>query len=326
MSALCAAREPEPGISKVHFDLYGNYLVVVRGTLGNLKKRNLVIDTGTNPTILDQKIAQQLNVEPITTSVHSINVVSGSVRSDLALLPNLELGPLHCRNLRVAVADLGSLHSQLGIRIDAVVGLDVLANSNFLIDYAKKELIFGPIDPDLAALPFSSNGPFVSVPVTIDDKAISVMVDTGTASLILFADHLGDWRHQLPPAGLNTTTDLGGRAGLPLVRITRTRMGSAEFGPRNAYIAAGSGCCGFDGVMGITAARVKRIGFDFEKRQLSWQLQDRAIPTMSESVPPSCPTAWVPGFTPPAQASAGFLDEGDSCNPGPRPHARAKLP
>jgi predicted aspartyl protease len=319
-STLGQAKESQDGeTTRIHFRLYQNYLVVAQGSLGKLKKRNLLIDTGSNPTILDQKIAQQLDVKPLTGSVNTLGVISGSLSSQFVLLPSLQLGPVHSKDLRVAVADLSLLTSKVGTRIDAVVGFDVLGQSSFRIDYDRKEIVFGDVDFDAAAVPFGGGAAFVTVPMTIDEKPIRMMVDTGTASLILFANRIGEWRRQLPQAGVTLATDLGGNAPLPVVRLTRIRIGRQELGPRNASIASRQDCCDFDGVMGISALRMKQIGFDFERRLFSWQLQDREIPSMSESGPANCMPAWSRGFTSPGQASTAVTSScGFSFRPGRR--------
>jgi len=47
---------------EVHFRLYRNYLIVVQGSLGLLDRLNFLVDTGTNPTALDRKIAKKLGL------------------------------------------------------------------------------------------------------------------------------------------------------------------------------------------------------------------------------------------------------------------------
>ena len=47
---------------EVHFRLYRNYLIVVQGSLGLLDGLNFLVDTGANPTAVDQKIAKKLGL------------------------------------------------------------------------------------------------------------------------------------------------------------------------------------------------------------------------------------------------------------------------
>src|ERR1700753_176567 len=64
---LAAATDPvaqgDVGRStKVSFDLYQGYLIVVRGSAGSQRNLNFLLDTGTNVTILDRKLARKLNL------------------------------------------------------------------------------------------------------------------------------------------------------------------------------------------------------------------------------------------------------------------------
>jgi hypothetical protein len=54
-SSLCHSEQMPPDLNgkKIPFKLFGKYLVVVEGSIGGLKKKNFLIDTGTNPTIVD---------------------------------------------------------------------------------------------------------------------------------------------------------------------------------------------------------------------------------------------------------------------------------
>lgn len=291
---------------RVPFKLHGNHLLVVQGSLGRLNKRNFLLDTGANPSVVDEQVAQQASVQPLTTQPGTMDVVSGRIDSHYATLSSLQLGPVSRQSLPVAIADLSFLRAQVGTRIDAVVGLDVLGQNSFRIDYENKVIIFGPIEASAASVPFGSGPPLVTVPMMVDNKPVRVLVDTGTDGLILFRDHLAGWDARLS-SGSAQISDLAGGASLPMIQASETRVGDIEMGARNVYIADGHNCCRFDGLLGIAAPRVKEIGFDFEHNLITWQFQDRAIPTMSEAGPGNCLPPAAPGLAPRAPA-AGFAE------------------
>jgi predicted aspartyl protease len=298
-----ASESPEETSGRIPFRLYKNYLIVAQGSLGKLKKRNFLIDTGANPTVLDEQVAQQLGVKPLPDSAAAVGVFSGSVNSRFAMLPSLQLGPLRARDLRVAIADLSELNSRVGVRVDAIVGVDVLGQSSFQIDYERKQMVFGPIDFDSSAVSFGEDGMFATVPATIEDRSVRVMVDTGSAGLVLFANRIGEWQQRLPLAGMARMRGLGGIAPMPVVLLDHIQVGNWQLGSRHAYIARQVACCRFDGVIGVSALRVKQISFDFRNRLVSWQLRDREIPSMSESTPANCMPVSAPGLTTPGRAS-----------------------
>lgn len=109
--------------ASVKFDLYRDYLIVAPGKAGKWKGLNLLIDTGATPTLLDRELAQKLGLEEEPAS---ITLVNGKMAAGRATLPSLELGPMRRDNLPVMVEDLSFFQKVLPVRIDAVIGLDVL--------------------------------------------------------------------------------------------------------------------------------------------------------------------------------------------------------
>jgi predicted aspartyl protease len=289
---------------KVRFKLYEKYLIVVQGSLGPLKKRNLLIDTGTNPTIIDQKIAQQLQLQPITEAPDTMPVITGNVRVESSVLPRIECGPIHRESVRVVIQDLSPFTKMVGTRIDALVGLDVLGQESFRIDYSRKEIVFGPVGATGSTVRFASGPPFVTVPMTIENRHLKILVDTGTSGLLLFARQLGTWQAGLARIGIASTAGLAGPTYLPVAQVNESKMGEQDLRVREVYLSNRPQCCSFDGLMGISGARMKQIGFDFDHGIFSWQLQDDAIPTMSEARPVSCLPASAPGVVPRSEASA----------------------
>jgi predicted aspartyl protease len=291
--------------TRIHFKLYEKYLIVVQGSLGPLKKKNLLVDTGTNPTIVDQRIAKQLQLAPLTGEPNTMPVITGNVRAETSVLPVIDIGPIHQEDIRVVIEDLSPFTKMVGTRIDALVGLDVLGHSSFRIDYGRKEIVFGPVEVAGSTVRFASGPPFVTVPMTIENQPLKVLVDTGTSGLLLFARQLGAWHRGLARVGMASTAGLGGPTYLPVVEVNESRMGEHDVGVREVYLSNRPECCSFDGLMGITAAHMKQVGFDFQHGLFSWQLQDDAIPTMSEARPVSCLPASAPGLMPRSEASAG---------------------
>jgi hypothetical protein len=131
---------PPPVESTVKFDLYHDYLIVARGSAGPLKGLTFLIDTGASPSVLDPRLAQKLHLQQ---SPASIAVVGGSVPAGTAIVPSLNLGPIRRENVPVLIEDLSFFQKALPVRIDGVIGLDVLGQSAFLIDYGARQIHFG---------------------------------------------------------------------------------------------------------------------------------------------------------------------------------------
>ena len=80
----------------VHFDLYRDYLIVVRGSAGPLKGLNFLLDTGASPAVIDRRVAEKLQ---LTEQPGSMAVLGGSVQAGQATVPSLEVGPVRRENL-----------------------------------------------------------------------------------------------------------------------------------------------------------------------------------------------------------------------------------
>ena len=65
-------------------------------------------------------------------------------------------------NFPVIVQDLSFAEKALGIRVDAMIGFDVLGQSPFTIDYESRKLVFGPVDPSFSTVPYSRACPMRS--------------------------------------------------------------------------------------------------------------------------------------------------------------------
>ncbi len=164
-------------------DLYRNYLIVVRGSIGPLQKRHFIIDTGAYPTVIAPRIAKKLH---LSGRKEELRVVGRNIVSDVVYVPLLRLGPLQSKNLRVVVKDLNVFDRHLGVQIDGMVGLDVLQQSNFRIDYRERKLIFR----STGALPFTTPIRWAAnkacIDVAVNGKATSLLLDSGAADIMLF--------------------------------------------------------------------------------------------------------------------------------------------
>jgi hypothetical protein len=328
-SVAVAARKPsDEDTTSVRFKLYHDYLVVMQGSLGKLDKRNILVDTGTNPTMIDEEVARKLGLQPITDSDRALHVLQKDLPSHFVRLPSLAFGPVHRDDMAVVVTDLSVFQRVAGVHVDAVVGLDVLAQSSFRIDYAAKRIVFGPVDANPRAVPFGSGPPFVTIPMVVKDQRLQVLIDTGTAALVLFSNRVGDWQNSLPVVSQRNSSNVGGQVAMREVEIGETRVGSIAEGPRSAFITENH-CCKFDGLMGISSKNVKEIAFDFERKQFSWRLRDAdESPLLENPQKGGCDLqSGTPGWVNNARRGAMALSEssdGDvTCPARPKMPARA---
>jgi Aspartyl protease len=161
---------------EVPFRLCRNYLIVVQGSLGKFGDLNFLVDTAANPTAVDKKIANRLGLKGQSKK---LELLDQSVLVEAVELPTLQLGPIQAESLPGIVQDLSPVGKNVGVRIDAIVGLGVLMAQRFTIDYETKRMIFGDVDPLPFAVPFHTLPPTLTVQLRIANQAVPLLLDPG---------------------------------------------------------------------------------------------------------------------------------------------------
>jgi predicted aspartyl protease len=256
--------------TEVPIKLYRGYTVVVQGSIAGLRKCNLLIDTGAVPSVIDRRIANKLH---LTGKSDSVSVFSRNLDAEQVVLPTVRLGLMHADQVPVLVHDLSFIEEHLGERVDAVVGLDVLAQNSFSIDYAAKKLIFGPVEPSDSQFAIQEGPGFVYTTLQVKGQSVRLMVDTGTSQLILFESSVRTRLTELRPLGTKTSSNMGGDLTLREVQLKELHLGSADFPRLDAFLLDDSGAevPGLDGLLGIRSLGLTRVGFDFEKQMVYWR-------------------------------------------------------
>src|SRR3984885_14801369 len=258
---------PRP-IVEIPFKAYQDYLIVVDGRIGNLEHQNLLLDTGSNPSMIDRNVYAKLGLQGAS---RDLSLVNKRVSSENVTLPDLECGPLRRQNLSVMVADFSAISRGLGTRIDAVIGLDVLGAINFTVDYAKRRIFFGTASVEHHTVPFTSGEQFITVTVKSGGRQLHLLVDTGTPHLVLFKSRLRGVDY-VPTSVVGTGHNASGNVRFGAVVLPQAKIGTLEVGPQRASVVERQQdfASDLDGLMGLSCLRPKRISFDFERQLLGW--------------------------------------------------------
>jgi predicted aspartyl protease len=256
--------------------LYGGYLVIAEGAIGNVHKLNFLVDTGACPSVVDQKIAHDLK---LAEQPERVNLWNKSVQAWQVVLPSLNLGPVRAESIPVLAEDLSFLQNALGFKVHAIVGMDVLRKSSFTINYRAKEIVFGVPENLTYSVPFETDTPVVTVRMGFQDRRLRIVVDSGGPDLTLFRSRV------LEPIGLQalgteTVADAGGAFQRTKVRIPELLIGKETVGAQTAFLVNDRKDKGddFDGVLGVRGLQFGKVAFDFENRRFSWELTAVAPP------------------------------------------------
>ncbi len=248
----------------IGFDLYRGYLIVVRGSAGPQRGLNFLLDTGANPTVLDQRLAQTLRLDEVPGV---LTVINGRVAAGRAIAPSLQIGPSRRDNLPVVIEDLSFFERAIPVRIDGVIGLDVLGQGAFEIDYSSREINFGPLRPLKNPLRLQMSGGLPLVDVELNQTPAHLVVDTGASSLILFEPKTPASASPVSIRAVqHPSNTMGEFNGKPLW-LRSLRLGQAEFRREPAFLV--NSCAyatdSLDGLVSPATLGITKIAFDFDK-------------------------------------------------------------
>ena len=247
------------------FELLEQHLIVVRGGIGPLEGLRLLIDTGSLPSMVDRRVAKKLALDFQASEFVAFGQKSHALT---AVLPNIRLGPLRVDAVTVGVGDLSFLHA-----VDAVIGLDVLYHSSFTIDYKERRLLFGPMLERQPSVRLDVNPPFLTVKIAISGQPVRLLVDTGSARLVLFGRRVHDRLPPLPVHGELLLYHLSGTASLNRVFLSHVDIGGSAISRIEGFMSDApldGYPSGIDGVLGLRALASKHADFDFERGRLAF--------------------------------------------------------
>ena len=256
---------------EVQFQLYRKYLVVVQGSLGRFKGLNFLVDTGASPTALDQRIAKKLG---LNGPRRELDLLDQRTAVQEAVLPAIQVGPVRGEFLRCVVQDLSPLERNLGVRIDAIVGFDVLRTGSFAINYESSKITFGDIEPLPYSVPFDTSLPKPTIQLRVGEEPLRLLLDTGAQDLLLFQCSLPNRLHDLAVVGVKKSSSTRNVAfQVKELRLSVVHLGAAEWPAVQVSLVAGNQTCGwpFGGVMGMGAFGLREVAFDFDRKMFSFK-------------------------------------------------------
>jgi predicted aspartyl protease len=265
-----------PG-ANLPFKLYRGYTIVARGSIAGLKHLNFIIDTGAVPSVVDLKVARKLGLEG---QVEPLSLFSQTVETRRVTLPGLVLGPIDTGPLPVIVGDLAGFERHLGVRVDGMIGLDVLARQDFAVDYESGTIAFGAapgnggrlLDPAETSVPFELGPGYAVVSLDVEGQPFRLMVDTGARSLILFGPRVRDRLAGVRKLSERVIGNAGGAVALTEVVLPDVSLGTVSLSAQRAALMEGQAppSVDLDGLLGVRSLGVRRLGFDFEHRTMTW--------------------------------------------------------
>lgn len=261
---ISSAYANDRGPLSVDFELYRDYLIVLHPTVGTLRGLNFLLDTGATPTVLDTQLAAKLRLNSVTTQ---IAVLQGTIQGWSATLPSLQVGPVAKQMLPVVVEDLTSIQKVLPVHLDGILGLDVLGQVTFTIDYEARVIRFG-IAADLPVrVPLHMKQGLALLDATLDQQPIQLLLDTAAPSLFLFTSGSDS---DVPPKEVPASSM--GHYDHRSIRLKDLTLGTANFRHPSAFVVASRREPGHDfgGVVSPTGLGITRLTVDLARGELAF--------------------------------------------------------
>lgn len=259
---------------EVPFQLIDGWAIVLDGTLGGLHHQKMLIDTGAVPSAISTRVAKRLR---LLGSVQELSLMNRSIEVERVRVPRVQLGPVAVEALDMAAMDLGRIELALGVRIDAVIGLDLLARRNFTLDYHRKKLVFVSGTNAAGAIAFQmlheAGGTYILIPLSSGGEELQVLLDTGTKDLMLFQRRLAGSLKQLHIQVQTFNLNVGGKDAVAEVEIPSVNVGPMSRHKQKAYVwtTPERNLRNFDGLLGPTALGATAVAFDFDRHLVSFE-------------------------------------------------------
>jgi len=253
---------------ELSFELVSGYLVVVDGSIGPFDGLKFVLDTGATHSAVSSKLADRLKLRRLAGRVFNIDKMA---KTDWATIPEVAFGPIRATQVPVMVTDLGYFKS-FGSHVDAVIGLDLLRQKNFSIDFAGKKVRFGQLERGRHSTPMLFDDISLRVEAQANGRLLHLILDSGAPGPMMYEERLQnravDYRIEEQAYGYR----MDGILRLTRARVRKFELGGSDIEHR-VFLTdspAKGALDGVDGFLGLTALKARRINFDFETNTLSW--------------------------------------------------------
>lgn len=250
--------------AEIPFKLIQGFGIVVQGGIGELTNLNFLVDTGAVPSVLSEKVASRIGLGGIAGS---FALLDKNIKAQYVTVDEIHFGSIRSVGLAMVVVDLARFERLLGTRIDAIVGIDMLARQDFGIDYKRRRITPGLSGSRGHAMPVeiltSSGAPYWVLPINLGGHIFRVLLDTGANQLALFAGHA------------LKIIDLPDEATTRQLRPLRLTMGDMPLKKQLTVILdePPGALHQLDGLLGPTALGITRIEFDWEHQCLRWDTE-----------------------------------------------------
>jgi len=179
----------------VHFKRIGDAIIVVPVTLNGRGPFQFVLDTGTDSSIIDTRLAQQLGFNAVDQL--TLSTAAGQKTVSRIFVQTASVGRALGRDMELLATNLDSVFP--GSSVQGVLGQNFLQAFDLFLEYRKGIVTF--LAPG-AAVPIGG----VHVPISLEhgrpalpwkisaDRELRLLLDSGSSSLTVFRTDIPDFQ------------------------------------------------------------------------------------------------------------------------------------
>jgi predicted aspartyl protease len=247
----------------IPINVYNGFLVVTTGQIGGVEeKQNFVLDTGTAPSILNERSARKMGLQ---VTHGTLVAVGRTISTAQTVLPELELGPIRVADLPMNVMNLSQLEKSLGIQVAGLIGMDVLGRASFRLDYEKRELHFGSVADEGIEVPYDDSTSLALAEVTLQGKHVRMIVDTGSDLVVVYGS---DWNMVDPAQRASEGTSVAEQVPAWRIAHPELALGGKQFRGMRTYYVPSTTKTGYDGFLGVRALKLRGISFNRDSKTM----------------------------------------------------------
>jgi predicted aspartyl protease len=234
---------------------------------------NFLFDTGAVPSAISTRVASRIGV---TGRSGALALLQRQIDAQYVTVSDVRLGSIHAPSLAMVVVDLARLEGELGIRIDAVIGLDLVPRQNIAIDYKRRKIVLGlertALHESPAEIYTFEDAPYWVVTLNLGGRDFRVLLDTGADALGLFNRDVTrsflDRRRKTPVAVISTDPRT-----IQSLQPQAVAIGDTQWDGQTVVVLPEppGEFQKIDGVMGPRALRIARLELDWAHKCLRWE-------------------------------------------------------
>jgi aspartyl protease len=270
--------------AEVPFSYVGDHLIAVRGSIGARENLTFLVDLGTTYTLVDRKIASQIEHGEKLDVSH----FSGSLSANEVILPSLTVGALRASDFHAYLTDLAAMPvAPAGIA--GVIGMDFLSRQNVTFDFASQKIVFTERVSGEHQTALEKCAVGYAVLASWKGEPVKLVLSNGVAAVTLDRSRMNDKPVKLrgvkpgilestvsvTPVSLFKTNDL-------VVSNVRLR-GDGVLRKIEWPVASDH----LDGFLPLSALRASRVSLDFGRGLLLWDGSDDKIERAQRSSRPA---------------------------------------